>query len=114
MAGSVDTTAAPLCAQISDQADPINLLLDLMERQTAGWEALPEDDDALRSKVAALTWDETGALLQRFQPTTMTGAIRALRHVVERIAPDDGGGPNDYTLPLARNAVTALERMVGA
>jgi hypothetical protein len=32
MAGSVDTTVAPLCAQISDQADPINLLLDVMER----------------------------------------------------------------------------------
>lgn len=116
MAKVVDTTVAPSCAQFLHSPhfpDLIPLLLDMLERQTAGWEALPEDD-AVRHAVAALTGDETGALLQRYAPTTLIGCIRALRHTIDRMAEDDGGGPDDYTIPLARNAVSALERMVGA
>ncbi len=113
MADVVDTTGAPFCAQNSKHFDPVNALLDVLERQTAGWDALPEDDDALRHKVRELSWDETGALLRQVEPTTIAGVIRALRHVIDRIAPDDGGGPDDYTLPLARNAVSALARMAG-
>ena len=113
MADVVDTTGAPFCAQNSKYFDPVSALLDVLERQTAGWNDLPEIDDALRDKVRELSWDETGSLLGRVQPTTISGVIRALRHVIERIEPDDGGGPDDYTLPLARNAVAALERMVG-
>jgi hypothetical protein len=113
MADVVDTTGAPFCAQNSRSFDPVSALLDVLERQTAGWDALPEDDDALRHKVQELSWDETGALLRRTQPTTISGVIRALRHVIGRMEPDDGGGPDDYTLPLARNAVAALERIVG-
>jgi len=113
MAGVVDTTGAHCRVQNSQSPDLVTVLLDIMERQMAGWCTLPPDDDDLRDKVAALTRDETGALLRRTEPTTMIGVIRALRHVVDRIAPDDGGGPDDYSLPLARNAITALERMVG-
>lgn len=113
MAEVVDTTGAPFCAQNSRYFDPVNALLDALERQTAGWEALPDDDDDLRDRVRALSWDETGALLRQVEPTTIAGVIRALRHVIDRIAPDDGGGPDDYTLPLARNAVSALARMAG-
>jgi hypothetical protein len=118
MADVVDTTGASFCAQNSKHFDPVNALLDALERQTAGWEALPEIDDAvrdnaLRDKVRELSLDETGALLRQVEPTTIAGVIRALRHVIDRIAPDDGGGPDDYTLPLARNAVSALARMAG-
>jgi hypothetical protein len=123
MAGDSDSTSASPCAsapasactqipQALQSPDLIPLLLDMLERQTAGWEAMPEDND-LRDKVAALTWDETGALLRRCAPTTLHGVARALRHTIERIAEDDGGGPDDYTIPLARNAVTALEGMIG-
>ncbi|HRJ60442.1 MAG TPA: hypothetical protein PKZ99_04595 [Azospirillaceae bacterium] len=92
----------------------MSALLDALERQTAGWENLPKIDDALRDRMRELSWDETGALLRRTQPTTISGVIRALRHVIGRMEPDEGGGPpDDYTPPLARNAVAALERMVG-
>lgn len=114
MADMVDTTGTRLRVQNSRPPDPVTLLLDVMERQVSGWLTLPPDDDDLRDKVAALTHDETGALLRQMEPTTINGAIRALRHVTERMAPDDGGGPNDYSIPLARNAIAALERMVGA
>ncbi len=110
MAGVVDTTGTPMRVHISP--DPVAVLLDMMERQKAGWMALPPDDD-LRDRVAALTWDETGALLQRTEPTTLAGVVRALRHVMDRLGPGNGGMPADYTLPLARNAIAALERMVG-
>ncbi|MCW2247195.1 hypothetical protein M2352_002786 [Azospirillum fermentarium] len=119
MANVVDTTGTPLRVQNSQtadsrNADPVTVLLDVMERQVAGWKTLSPDDDDLRDRVAALTWDETSALLRRTEPTTLTGVIRALHHVVDRIAHGPGGGPRDHTLPLARNAVAALERMVGA
>lgn len=113
MADVVDTTGACPCAQNSKHIDPVNALLDALARQKAQWQALPEDDDDLRDKVREMSWDETGALLRQVEPTTIAGVIRALRHVIERIEPDDGGGPDDYTLPLARNAVAALERMAG-
>lgn len=113
MADVVHTTGAHSCVQNSRSPDPVALLLEVMEHQLSGWRTLPPDDDALRDKVAELTRDQTGALLRRVEPTTMMGAIRALRHVVEKLAPNNGPGPDDYSIPLARNAITALERMVG-
>lgn len=113
MADVVDTTAARLRVQNSHTPDPVTLLLDVMERQVTGWRTLPSDDDGVRDRVAELTRDETGALLRQIEPTTISGVIRALRHATERIAPNGGAGPDAYSIPLARNAITALERMVG-
>jgi hypothetical protein len=113
MADVVDTTSAPLRAQFSDTTDPVNVLLDLIERQVGGWRRF-SSDDTLTDAVAELSWVETGALLRRFEPTTLSGVARALRHAVDRMGPDADGGSGDYVLPLARNAVSALERMVGA
>ena len=115
------TTGAPACTSIPANSqqpdpplDPIVLLIDTWERQVAAWRALPPEADELRNPVADMSWGETGTLLRQFRPTTVDGALRALRHALmclRRYHPEIG---NEFSIPLAENAIATLEVLTAA
>ena len=113
MADVGDTTGASVCAPLSENPDPVVLLLELRQRQLDAWRALPAEAEALRNPLADLSWGATGLLLARVAPTSVAGALLALRHVLARLHRDHPADA-DYPLALADNALAALERLVAA
>jgi hypothetical protein len=111
------TTGAPACAPIpvaSEQPDPVVLLIDTWERQVAAWRALPPEADELRNPVADMSWGETGTLLRQFRPTTVGGALQALRHALKCLHRYHPEACSDFCVPLAENAVATLECLTAA
>jgi hypothetical protein len=89
------------------------LLLEVRQRQLEAWRALPEGADSLRNPVADMSWGATGVLLGKLRPTTVAGAMLALRHVVDRLRRDHPAD-SDYPLPLAEHALSTLEQLTVA
>lgn len=111
------TTDAPMRASIpvvSEQPDPVVLLIDAWERQLAGWRTLPSDPDELSDRVADISWGETGTLLRQFRPTSVDGALRALRHALMCLHRYHPEACKDFCVPLAENAVAMLEGLTTA
>lgn len=117
MADPVGTTGAHPCAPLSEHfedPDPVVLLLEARRRQLEAWRALPESADDVRNPVADMSWGATGALLGQIRPTTVAGALIALRHVVDRLRRDQPSADLDYPVPLAERALLTLERSLPA
>ena len=117
MADPVGTTGARPCASLSESSnnpDPVVLLLEVWQRQLEAWRALPESADSLRNPVADMSWGATGALLAKLRPTTVAGALLALRHVVACLRRDNPLADSDHPIPLAEHAITALEHLTAA